>query len=143
MLFSIVKDPVLSANDLNHDVDIIYLWANQWKMEFNPTPSKQAIEVIFSCKKSSPNHPQLIFSGTVVAKVNEQKHLGIFLDSGLSFGKHLNEKIIKANPNIGLIQHLSKFLPLRHSIKCIKLLYVPIWIIVTSTMNHHNKINHP
>ena len=78
-IFSIVKDAVLSANDLNHDLDIVYLWAYQWKM-FNPDPSKQATEVLFSCEKSSPNHPQLIFSGTVIAKVNEQKHLGLFLD---------------------------------------------------------------
>ena len=75
-------------------------------MEFNPDPSKQETEVLFSCKKSSPNHPQLIFSGTVAAKVNEQKHLGLFLDSGLSFGKHLNEKVIKAKQNIGLIKQL-------------------------------------
>ena len=27
MLFSIVKDPVISANDLNHDLGIIYQWA--------------------------------------------------------------------------------------------------------------------
>ena len=52
MLFSIVKYPVLSADDLNHDLDIIFQWAHQWKMEFNPDPTKQATEVLFSCKKS-------------------------------------------------------------------------------------------
>ena len=74
MLFSIVKDPVLSADDLNHDLDIIYQWAHQWKLEFNPDPTKQATEVLFSCKKTSPSHPQLIFNGTIVKKVSEQKH---------------------------------------------------------------------
>ena len=96
MLFSIVKDPVVSANNVNHDLNIIQLWAHQWKMEFNPDPTKQAAEVLFSCKKSNPNHPQLIFNGTTVTKVNDQKHLGLILDSSLSFEKHLNEKIIKA-----------------------------------------------
>ena len=57
MLLSIVKDPVTSANDLNHDLDIIQQWAYQWKMEFNPDSTKQATEVLFSCKKTSPNHP--------------------------------------------------------------------------------------
>ena len=51
MLFSLVKDPVTSANDLNHDLDMIYQWAHQWKMEFNPDPTKQATEILFSCKK--------------------------------------------------------------------------------------------
>ena len=82
-------------------------------MEFNPDPTKQATEVLFSCKKVCPNHPQLIFNGTVVKKVNEQKHLGLILDSGLSFKKHLDEKIIKAKKYIGIIKHLSKFLPLK------------------------------
>ena len=111
MLFSIVKDPVISANTLNNDLDIIYQWAHQWKMEFNPDPTKQATEVLFSCKKVSSNHPQLIFNGTAVVKVNEQKHLGVILQPGLSFEKHLNEKIMKAKKNIGLLKHLSKFLP--------------------------------
>ena len=82
-------------------------------MEFNPDPTKQATEVLFSCKKVSSNHPQLIFNGTAVLKVHEQKHLGLNLQPGLSFEKHLNEKIIKAKKNIGLLKHLSKFLPLR------------------------------
>ena len=56
MLFSIVKDPIISTNDLNHDLSIIQKWAYQWKMEFNPDPTKQATEVLFSCKKSSPYH---------------------------------------------------------------------------------------
>ena len=82
-------------------------------MIFNPDPTKQANEVLFSCKNSSPIHPPLTFNGTIVAKVNEQKHLGLILDSKLSFEKHLNEKIIKAKKNIGIIKHLSKFLPLK------------------------------
>ena len=82
-------------------------------MEFNPDPIKQATEVLFSCKKLSPNHPQLIFNGIAVAKVNDQKHLGLIFDSRLSFEKHLNEKIIKAKKNVGKLKHLPKFLPLK------------------------------
>ena len=85
MLFSIVKDPTVSAADMNHDLDLICQWAHQWKMEFNPDPTKQATEVLFSCKKSSPRHPQLIFNGTAVARSNDQKHLGVILDPKLSF----------------------------------------------------------
>ena len=53
MLFSIVKDPVISANDLNHDLDVIYQWAYRWEMEFNPDSTKHATEILFICKKSS------------------------------------------------------------------------------------------
>ena len=113
MLFSIVNDPILSASELNHDLNVINQWAYQWKMEFNPDPNKQATELLFSCKRNSPNHPSLFFNGTVVPKVTEQKHLGLILDSKLSFERHINEKIIKAKKGIGIIKYLSKFLPLR------------------------------
>ena len=76
-------------------------------MEFNPDPNKQATELLFSCKKNSPNHPSLFFNGTVVPKVTEQKHLGLILDSKLSFERHINENIVKAK------KYLSKFLPLK------------------------------
>ena len=52
-----------------------------------------------------------MFNGTVVAEMNDQKHLGIILDYFLSFKKHLNEKFIKAKKNIGIIKHISIFLP--------------------------------
>ena len=45
--------------------------------------------------------------------MNEQKHLGLILDSSLSFKKHINEKIIKAQKNLGIIKHLSMFLPIK------------------------------
>ena len=51
MIFSIVKNSEMSANDLNHDLDVIRQWTNQWKLEFNPT--ELATEVLCSCKKSS------------------------------------------------------------------------------------------
>ena len=45
-------------------------------------------------------------------KKRRERCLGLILDSGLSFEKHL-KKIIKAKKNIGIIKHLSKFLPLK------------------------------
>ena len=39
----------MSTNDLNHDLDVIRQMAHQWKLEFNPDPTKQATEILFSC----------------------------------------------------------------------------------------------
>ena len=44
--------------------------------------NKQATELLFSCKENSLS---LFFNESVVQKVNEQKHLGLKLDSKLSF----------------------------------------------------------
>ena len=96
MLYSIVKDPKLSASDLNHDLEKINQWANQWKMAFNPDPNKQANEVLFSCKTKKVDHPPISFNGFPVVQVKETKHLGLVLQFKLNFEKHLSEKIKKS-----------------------------------------------
>ena len=52
-LFTIVKDKSESANILNNDLSEISKWAYNWKMLFNPDPSKPAQEVVFSRKKKN------------------------------------------------------------------------------------------
>ena len=47
-LFSIVSDPLETANILNEDLDKTRRWDEQWKIAFNPYPTKQAQEVVFS-----------------------------------------------------------------------------------------------
>ena len=54
-LFSKVYDIHNPASKLNGNLEKISYWAYQWKMQFNPDPSKQANEVIFSRKTSSNN----------------------------------------------------------------------------------------
>ena len=52
-LFCVVKNVDASNIDLNNDLKKISKWAFQWKMNFNPDPTKQAQELIFS-RKSKP-----------------------------------------------------------------------------------------
>ena len=56
-LFSVVHDVNVSAKELNDDLKKINEWVFQWKMSFNPDPSKQAQEFIFSCKIKKLQHP--------------------------------------------------------------------------------------
>ena len=56
--FSEVHEIDTSANDLNHDLEKISEWAFQWKIKFNPDPTKQAQEITFGKKKKTvSNHP--------------------------------------------------------------------------------------
>ena len=75
-------------------------------MQFNPDKNKDSVQVIFSQKKEAVAHPP-VFSEFVV-KV-EHKHLGMILDSKLSFQSHVREAIIKARKGIGIIRFLSKY----------------------------------
>ena len=87
-LFSVVKNVDASNIDLNNDLKKIGEWAFQWKMSFNPDPTKQAQELIFSRKVQTTN-PPLFFNKNVVPKTTLQRHLGMFLDSKLNSIEHL------------------------------------------------------
>ena len=86
-----------------------------WRMCFNPDPQKQAIELTFSRKKTEIDHPAIFFNNIPVKKVSEHKHLGIILDSKLSFSAHIKSAISKTRKGIGLLKYLSKYLP-RHTL---------------------------
>ena len=86
-------------------------WAFQWKMSFNPDPSKQAQEIIFSRKTKKICHPSLRFNNSIVSQSPYQKHLGIFLDARLTFEEHLKVTFTKVNKTIGVLRKLQKILP--------------------------------
>ena len=78
-------------------------------MIFNPDLTKQAIEVIFSLKKNKPQHPDLTMNGVPATKNDYTKHLGVYLDSGLSFSKHVKEVVLEAQRGVSLLKYLSKY----------------------------------
>ena len=93
-------------NNLNEDLKKINGWATQWKLSFNPDPTKQAQEVIFSCKIKKPLHTPINFNDTNVKQTAFQKYLGLILDSQLSFEDNLETIFSKVNKTIGLIRKL-------------------------------------
>ena len=78
-------------------------------MQFNPDKNKQAVQVIFSQRKEAIAHPPVFFNGSEVVVKTEHKHLGMILDSKLSFQSFVREAIIKARKSIGIIRFLSKY----------------------------------
>ena len=106
-----MKDNERDSAILSEDLNLISNWAFKWKMSFNPDPSKQAKEIVFSKKRCVTQLPVLMFNNNVISSTDSHKHLGMILDSKLSFIKHLKEKISKANKVIGIIRRLYNFLP--------------------------------
>ena len=80
-------------------------------MSFNPDPSKQVQEVIFSRKIQKTCHPSIYFNNKSVKQVPSQKHLGLILDSKLNFQEHLQNILNKVNKTIGLLRKLQNILP--------------------------------
>ena len=80
-------------------------------MSFNPDPTKQAQDIIFSRKNYKDSHPDLVFNGCVVQKSNSQKHLGLYLDDTLSFKKHIKEAFDKTSKGINVLKRLFHYVP--------------------------------
>ena len=80
-LFSTVKVPKRTSNNLSNDLKKINKRAFQWKMTFKPDPTKQAQMVIFSWKTTKKTHPKIFINNISVSKADSQKHLGLHLDS--------------------------------------------------------------
>ena len=80
-------------------------------MSFNPEPSKQAQEVIFSRKLQKINHPSIYFNNNPIEQVSSQKHLGMILDAKLNFQEQIKNLLTKVNKIIGLLRKLQNILP--------------------------------
>ena len=102
---------MISANELNKDLQKVSEWAYKWKISFNPDLDKQAQEVVFSRKLTKSSHPKKIFNNAPVVCASWQKHIGMFLDECLNFSYHIKEKISKAMKGIGIIRNLVKHFP--------------------------------
>ena len=102
--FSVVHDTQTSANDPNKDLIIINDWVFQWKMNFNPDPTKQTHEVVFSRKAKEIYPPPLVFNNTNVCQSSSQKHLGVILNSKLIFDEHLKMASLKISKTLGILR---------------------------------------
>ena len=80
-------------------------------MNFNPYPTKQAQEVIFSHKTKKLTHPPLVFNNGNVSQSIYQKHLAIILDYKLTFENHVNMVTTKINKITGLLCKQQNLLP--------------------------------
>ena len=106
-----VRDPNESSAKLRRDLGGVARWAHQWKMSFNPDPSKQAVEVHFYRKINPLDTPPVYFNNLAVASCKTHKHLGLLLDKSLNFDRYVEEMILRANKGIGLITRLCRYLP--------------------------------
>ena len=78
-LFSLVRDPNESLAKLDRDLGRVVRWAHQWKISFNPDPSKEAVRFIFR-RINLEDTPPVYFNNLAVAS-----YLGLLLDKRLAF----------------------------------------------------------
>ena len=109
--FSVAHDLNTSASDIDNGLKLISDWAFQWKISFNPDPSKQAQEIIFNRKKMKSTYPSVYFNNIPVNLTSAHKHLGMLLDDKLSYEHHLKFVLNKFKKTIGLLRKFQQILP--------------------------------
>ena len=80
-------------------------------MFFNPGITKQAPDVIFSCKNRKSGTSHCLFNEAPVAHTPSQKHLGMHIYLKLNFNIHINKKLAKATKGVAIIPKLACVLP--------------------------------
>ena len=80
-------------------------------MSFNPDPTKQAQEVIFSRKIKKPLHTPLNLNNINYKQTTFQKRLGLVLDSQITLEEHLKTVFSKVKRTIKLIPKPRNSLP--------------------------------
>ena len=135
--FSVRHNIDSSAAELNNDLAKISHWAHQWKVSFNPDPSKQVQEVISSRTVNTYFYPKFNnVNNKIICQATPQKYVGIILDNRLSFEEYLRlafskiSKIIKTSLTQALM-HQSQD---SHFLLYMKLLSGLILIMVTLYM---------
>ena len=84
-LFHVVTDAEISADVLNHDLKAIKNWAFQWKISFNPDPTKEAEQVIFFSKSIKAVHLPIYFNISAVVTVLNYKDIGLVIGRILNY----------------------------------------------------------
>ena len=67
----VVYDPIKTSQKLNNDLDRVSLCDIKLKLSFNPDPSKQVQDIIFSRKMYKLYHPPLLFNNSPVQELDE------------------------------------------------------------------------
>ena len=85
---------------LQSDLTALDLWADRWQVKFNP--SKCVVMRITHNKDKSTTRYQV--SGTESGNVSNYKDLGVIMANDLTWTKHVNETVHKANKVLGLLK---------------------------------------
>ena len=100
---SILHRKVASVSDceeLQTDLYSAYDWCNSWLVTLKSEKSK----VLHLSKSKDPYPHEYWLSGKPLSAVDHHKHLGVWLESSLSWDYHINYTCAEANEVLGLIR---------------------------------------
>ena len=93
-------------NILQEDLRKMENWSNNWLLNFHPEKYKY----MNITRTTNEGNREYQFLDQNITKINEEKDIGVAIDSELLFEKHICEKVIKANSVFAVIRRTFKYL---------------------------------
>ncbi len=106
-------DATITSAALTSDLHHAHAWAHTWGMEFNPEKSEHLTMFNPAQFRNLPpptNHP-VSMDGHIVPQVSHHKHLGLTLNSSLTWTDHIAIVRRKCAQRMGILYRLSSVLP--------------------------------
>ena len=92
-LLDIFTNPLTSSLKINRDLERILRWGRLWRVKFNPI--KTVYQIISN--RHHVVYPNIMFDGTLIKRSVEHVHLCLTITSNLSWQRHIDKAITKAN----------------------------------------------
>ena len=95
---------------LQEDLDKLQEWSDTWLLKFHPDKCKR---MTIGKQTENTNVTYTLTKGATIHKlenVDQEKDIGVIIDSNLEFDKHINAKINKANAMFSIIRRSFQFL---------------------------------
>ena len=86
---------------LQEDLERLLSWSSLWKLSLNPSKCK----VLTLTLKKQPISHNYKLAQSQLERVANNKDLGIFIDSKLTFVPHVDFVVAKANRTLGICWH--------------------------------------
>ncbi len=87
--------------NLNHDMEELTNWSNQWLVKFNPSKTDAMLFTLSRC-----NQPNLSFNNVPLNFVDHHKHLGLTFSHDGKWHEHITNIICSASKVLGSMKKL-------------------------------------
>ena len=96
-------DPKAITASLNRDLEKMRIWADRWKVTFEPSKCK----AMTISRKRNPTRLDLWFGSTNLVEKDELEILGVTIDSKLTWTKHVSNIASRAGQKLGALRRVA------------------------------------
>ena len=101
-IYVIGKNQMEIADKLNEDLERIALWADMWKVKFNPN---KTVNINFT-RHNAPMQLPIHMNGIPIRDTTTHTHLGVVLQSNSKWNNHIQIMTEKNYKKIDILRHL-------------------------------------